>query len=687
MIILYVGEINVTSSGFGLSSTSLTSPGPTLSFHVGDLVNVTLINIDQHEPHAWAITDAPTSNATVLFNAQIGSSLNPLPPGTNGSVLFTPNQTGAFYYLCPIPGHVERGEIGAVIIQQTLLTFAAYIEPDGSVSPSTAPIQQNGDTYTLNGSISTSQDGIRIEKDNVILDGAGYTVQGTRTGTGVDLTDRNNVTVANMSVTQFLDGILLSNATGNNILEDHVSQNANVAIALFSSSSNNTIADNDVENNTGKASAVGIAIENSCDNNTVSRNNVTSNDAGISPLYDCSGNIVSENNVAASEYGINLINAYNNSLLGNNVTDNEYSLTLQSSSNNTLRGNSISGPGEHFAVQGYYLPDFLNDIDTSNTVEGKPIYYWVNTHNATVPLDAGYVALVNCSAITVENLNLTIAEEQSILLAYTANSTVALNRIAASASGAEDYGVQLVFSNNNTVEENSVSYRSYAIRLQDYCTDNLVTTNNITFNGQGIDLDDDSTNNIVSNNSVTDTGNGIFLEYDSSSNTITGNSIARSNVYAIRLSFTSDNNLITRNEVTNNSAAVGIEYEASNNTFYDNNFVNNFRQVNFYEGNTTNYWDNGSEGNYWSDYKTQNPNATSTGNTWNTPYTISENNTDHHPLVQQTTIPEFHSVIVLIPLFACTLLVTVAGRRTRKHQARGPSSNRDLLLNRGRGAA
>ena len=544
-------------------------------------------------------------------------------------------------------------------------TETIYIMPDGSVSPSTAPIQKNGDTYILNGSISVNQDGIRIERDNVILDGAGYTVQGARTGTGVDLTDRNNVTIANITVTQFFNGILLSNATDNSILENHVSSNANVGIAMFSSSSNNTIVENDVENNTSRASAVGIAIENSCNNNTILRNNLANNDAGISPLYDCSGNVVSENNVTTNLYGINLLNAYGNSFLGNNLTNNEDGLTLQSSSDNTLRNNSINGHGSHFAVQGYDLSDFINDIDASNTVEGKPVYYWINDSKETVPLDAGYVALVNCSEMTVQNLNLTLSEEQSILLAYTVNSTVTSNRIAANASGVEDYGVQLVFSNNNTIKENSISHRTYAIRLQNYCTGNLVTMNNVTSNGQGIDLDEDSTNNTVSNNTVTDTGNAIMLEYDSSDNIITGNSITQADVYAIRLSFTSNNNIITRNDVTYNSAAVGIEYSSSSNVFYENNFINNAKQVVFYEGDSTNFWDKGSEGNYWSDYN----------GTGSTPYVIDTNNIDNHPMTtpysasqsgQKEPLPTWFVPVVILAVGVGGTLLAVAVYRKKR---------------------
>lgn len=43
------------------------------------------------------------------------------------------------------------------------------------------------------------------------------------------------------------------------------------------------------------------------------------------------------------------------------------------------------------------LPDCIYDIDSSNMVEGKPVYYWVNRENMTVLSDAGYVALINCT--------------------------------------------------------------------------------------------------------------------------------------------------------------------------------------------------------------------------------------------------------------------------------------------------
>jgi hypothetical protein len=60
------------------------------------------------------------------------------------------------------------------------ITGTIYIRADGSIDPSTAPIQRNGDTYTLTDNIFQSDiyaTTIVIERDNIVFDGAGYTLR------------------------------------------------------------------------------------------------------------------------------------------------------------------------------------------------------------------------------------------------------------------------------------------------------------------------------------------------------------------------------------------------------------------------------------------------------------------------------------------------------------------------------
>ena len=112
-ITLYEGEASTSLYGFGYSASSLASPGPTLNFKVGDVVNMTVINVGTL-PHAWEISDSKTGG-NILFNAQIATS-SPLNTGQRGNVIFTVNQAGNFFYICPVPGHSDLGMWGNVVV-------------------------------------------------------------------------------------------------------------------------------------------------------------------------------------------------------------------------------------------------------------------------------------------------------------------------------------------------------------------------------------------------------------------------------------------------------------------------------------------------------------------------------------------------------------------------------------------
>ncbi len=114
-VTLYAGEITPTSYGFGNSSNSITSPGPTLTFKVGDVVNMTLLNVGKMG-HNWALTTANQTSASVLFNARIASGNVPIQSNQMGFVIFKITQSGNFYYICQVPGHVQVGMWGNVVI-------------------------------------------------------------------------------------------------------------------------------------------------------------------------------------------------------------------------------------------------------------------------------------------------------------------------------------------------------------------------------------------------------------------------------------------------------------------------------------------------------------------------------------------------------------------------------------------
>ena len=309
--------------------------------------------------------------------------------------------------------------VTAPIIMSVEANGNIYIRADGTVD-GTNKIQRNGNVYTFTDDIF---DSIVVEKDDVVIDGAGYGLQGTGIGTGINLMGRTNVTVKNIEISDFFYGIYLN------------------------FSLNNSLSSNNVRGN-----FCGIYLSASS-NNTIIGNNITKNDSSGVWFRGSSNNNIKENRIIENgQDGIWLsTSSDDNRVLGNTIRTNEYGIRLDDYSNNMLRNNDFRDNGCNFGVFGSLLPEFIQDIDESNTVNGNPIYYWVNRQDMTVPLDAGYVALVNCSGITIKNLNLS-SNGQGLLVAYTTESSIIQNNITNNI-----HGIYLCGSSNNTVTGNNIT--------------------------------------------------------------------------------------------------------------------------------------------------------------------------------------------------------------------------------------
>jgi len=296
----------------------------------------------------------------------------------------------------------------------------------------------------------------------------------------------------------------------------------------------------------------------------VTGNNVINNGYGVW-LYGSSSNIISDNNLTNNGVGIKTNDSSNNNnIIGNNVVNNTLSghqylgkvgIIITDSFNNTLKNNIISENGANFGVTSHplqhYLQHYLHQIDDSNTVNGKPIVYWINRTNEVVPINAGYVALVNCTGITVQNQDIS-GNNRGITLAFTKNSKIIQNTITKNS-----LGIELVHSSENIIVNNSITENS----------------------NDGISLNDYSNNNKVAGNIISNNRYGIGLQYYNS------------------------NNSISENDITQNSVGF-TTFSSNNNTVYHNNFINNGDSNRVSSGNSNNIWDNGypSGGNYWSDY-------------------------------------------------------------------------------------
>lgn len=74
-------------------------------------------------------------------------------------------------------------ESGIMLANSEKAAQIIYIRPDGSVDPATEIIQRNENTYSFTKNAYVS---IVVEKANVIIDGAGYALQGTYKGAKTD---------------------------------------------------------------------------------------------------------------------------------------------------------------------------------------------------------------------------------------------------------------------------------------------------------------------------------------------------------------------------------------------------------------------------------------------------------------------------------------------------------------------
>ncbi|MCK4498809.1 right-handed parallel beta-helix repeat-containing protein, partial [Candidatus Bathyarchaeota archaeon] len=138
-----------------------------------------------------------------------------------------------------------------------------YIREDGSIDPPTATISTiDNITYTLTDNII---DSIVIERGDIILDGAGFMLEGDGTGSGVRQTGLNNITIRNLNINGFYFGIYLENASACSILNSNITANIYDGIYLLESPQN-TISLNNVSSNGND----GIKLWNSSWGNIVS---------------------------------------------------------------------------------------------------------------------------------------------------------------------------------------------------------------------------------------------------------------------------------------------------------------------------------------------------------------------------------------------------------------------------------
>ncbi|MCK4265637.1 MAG: right-handed parallel beta-helix repeat-containing protein, partial [Thermoplasmata archaeon] len=391
----------------------------------------------------------------------------------------------------------------------------------------------------------------------------------------------------------------ISQSSTSNIINNNTASNNDFGI-LIDRSVNNTVIGNTASNN-----AEGIAIWSS-NSNTIINNTASNNSCGIY-LSSSSSNTIINNTVSSNiERGI-YVRGSSNTIVNNTISYGHYwgGISLSSAKTSILTNNVMTECGLFISGQDDRAYWNTHSIDTSNTVDGKPVQYWKNQTGGTVPVGAGQVILANCTDVVVENQDFSDVPV-GVNLGYSKRNTIANNTISNTISGIRFYE-----SNKNDITNNLISNNSWAGIYAFRSDRNTIANNDISNNNDyGIWPFACSYTNI-DGNTVSNNDYGIYFFGSDGGSRITNNTVTYNN-YGIHATCWDDfdDNTIENNTVMNNNYGIWIETGSQSNginTIFHNSIINNAVQA--YDSGTNfwgdaNSWDNGypDGGNYWSDY-------------------------------------------------------------------------------------
>jgi parallel beta-helix repeat protein len=341
-------------------------------------------------------------------------------------------------------------------------------------------------------------------------------------------------------------------------------------------------------------------------------------------VNECSNVTILDNVVMNNTDGIFVSWAVNCFIAENEVAYNRrFGIWIIWSSGNVLKNNRLSENVYNFGVWGSELAEFLHDIDFSNTINNKPIYYLINERDLLIDpstvSSVGFLGIINSTDVVIKNLDFR-NNIQGILFAYT-NYSAIINCT--------------IMNNYNGIDFCSSSH-------------NVISGNIVSDNGIGIEISYPSINDTISTNTIVNNeacGIGLFK---ASYSELKANNVSGS--YFGIFVHTSYFNKLYWNEIQNHFYGISI-WSASNNEIFNNNFINNTHHVD--SSYSVNIWNKGypSGGNYWSGYTGADlyhgpyQNITGSDGIGDTSYIIDESNQDKYPLMNPW--PSIHEISII----------------------------------------
>ena len=466
------------------------------------------------------------------------------------------------------------------------------------------------------------------DKNNTRIDGGGI---GDVIHVSADWVNVTGFTVVNSGSNAGDSGVELNSVHDCRLEGNEIESNSRHGIRL-DSATNNTVTGNNLSDN-GR----GIALYYSPDN-TFTSNNISRNSVGIQ-LESSARNNLTGNNLTANEDGMFLIGSNESRIYDNTLARSRWrGIVVASSTNSNLANNIMTRNG--ILLYGDVLEHWnTHTINTSNTVNGKPVYYWKDTVGGSIPADAGEAILANCTGVVLDNLSVNDGS-LGIELGFSSNNVITNNN--ASSNGwngirlAHSHdntignntirqnnmsGIELFVSYNNTIERNDVTQKNwYAGILLRSSGSNNVSGNNVSDNQWGIFLEYTGNNTIIANNVSANRKRGLLL-IDSDNNTIAGNIVSGNGEEGFAL-MSSDRNVIVNNSVDSNVGAGVYVFVSQENEIVDNHVSGNRHGIWLYQSSNNTCERNNVSDNIWgflvfsgANSNTINNNTASSGDT------------------------------------------------------------------------
>lgn len=322
----------------------------------------------------------------------------------------------------------------------------------------------------------------------------------------------------------------------------------------------------------------------------------------------------------ADSYAIHFNHSSFNEICNNVIKNNGYGICLNNSIRNNITSNSI----------------------LENTQDGIQLTGTATIANNTVKLNGRYGIHLHLSYANITE-NKIESNKYGILISYSGGNILRKNSLLNNTQNFSVDGEQLSHYIQKIDDSNKINTKiiCYLINQKD------ITVNPDNFPNMGYLGIINSTNIHIANLNFTNNGEGILLAFTKNS-TIKSIKIENSSIGIKCVSF--QNNNITQVTLKNNFRSIELKnchnntlehntiienhyafylYNSNNNTIYHNNIINNTQQV-YADNSVNNQWDNGRQGNYWSNFNGTDEDDDGIGDTT---HNLDENQTDHYPLI------------------------------------------------------